>query len=262
MWRYDEVSGVWLDIPGTAPQDPNVYKFEYLCLDTTKNNFDIACLGGAVRCDKAPDGRPVRWYASLRVFSPPVWAALQPDRCVYSEKPEDVLGKIAGQIAAKFQQLPVSPGTSVVQPSPHTLKGAETNFYAEAEVQAFDVDMFGQSVHVIATPVQYTWTYGDGTSLGPTPAAGGPLPQDRWGEKTSTSHAYAETGDFGVVLTTHFQGTYSVNGGPPLPIPGQGQFSGPSQTVSVWRSITRNFADDCLRNPQGQGCPAGAPPSP
>ncbi|MCX6497646.1 MAG: hypothetical protein NTU93_02450 [Arthrobacter sp.] len=170
------------------------------------------------------------------------------------------MGKIAAQIQTKFEQLPVVAGTTVSQPSPHTLKGAETNFYAEAVEQTFDVDMLGQRVAIIARPVQYTWNYGDGASLGPTTTAGGPLPQDRWGEKTATSHAYSQTGDFSVALTTHFQGTYSVNGGPPLPIPGQGQFSSPAQTVSVWRSITRNFADDCLRNPQGSGCP-GAPAS-
>ena len=122
--------------------------------------------------------------------------------------------------------------------------------------------MLAQAVHVTAKPVQYSWSYGDGAGLGPETAAGGPLPQDRWGEKTLTSHVYARTGDFPVVLTTYFQGTYSVNGGPPLPIPGQGQFSSPPQTVSVWRSITRNYADTCLQNPQGQGCPGVAPPPP
>jgi hypothetical protein len=82
--------------------------------------------------------------------------------------------------------------------------------------QQFDVTMFGQKVHVVATPVQYTWNYGDGTTFGPQPSMGGPLPQDRWGEKTRTSHAYGATGDFQVVLTTSFRGTYSVNDGPPL----------------------------------------------
>ncbi|RKR12522.1 hypothetical protein C8D78_3896 [Arthrobacter oryzae] len=262
VWRYDADAGVWVDAPGAVAEDPNVYRFEYLCLDTAKNNFDVACLAGAVRCDQGRDGRPVRWYTSLRVFDPPIWSAIRPDRCVYLEQPEDVLGKIAAQIQTKFEQLPVSPGTSVMQPSPNTLRGAETNFYAEAVEQSFAIDMLGQSVSVTAKPVQYTWNYGDGTSLGPQTAAGGPLPQDRWGEKTITSHVYAQTGDFPVVLTTHFQGTYSVNGGPPLPIPGQGQFSSPAQRVSVWRSITRNYADTCLQNPQGQGCPGVAAPPP
>ncbi|MFF2030715.1 PKD domain-containing protein [Arthrobacter sp. NPDC058192] len=174
----------------------------------------------------------------------------------------DVLGQIAAQIQTKFRQLPVTPGKTVMQPSPHTLRGAETNFYAEASEQTFNVDMLGQDVFITAKPVQYTWSYGDGTSLGPQTVAGGSLPQDRWGEKTLTSHVYAQTGDFSVILTTHFQGTYSVNGGPQLPIPGQGQFSSPQQSVSVWRSITRNYADTCLENPQGQGCPGVAPASP
>lgn len=258
VWRYDAGAGVWVDAPGALPEDPSTYKFEYLCLDEAKNDFDIACLGGAVRCDQGSEGRPVRWFASLKVFSPPIWSALRPDRCVYLEKPDDVLGKIAAQIQTKFEQLPIDAGISAMQPSPHTLRGAETNFYAAAVEQSFNVDMLGQRVAINAKPVQYTWNFGDGASLGPTTTPGGPLPQDRWGEKTATSHIYTQTGDFSVVLTTHFQGTYSVNGGPPLPIPGQGQFNSPPQTVSVWRSITRNYADDCLKNPQGQGCP-GAP---
>ncbi len=262
VWRFDSGIGVWVDVPGEVAEDPNIYKFDYLCLDAARNNFDIACLAGAVRCDQGENGRAVRWFSSLRVFSPPLWSRIAPDRCVYSEKPDDVLGKIAAQIQTKFKELPVNPGTSVMQPSPHTLRGAETNFFANATEQQFDITILGQKVHVFAKPVQYTWGYGDGTSLGPQLAAGGPLPQDRWGEKTATSHVYPETGDFSVVLTTHFQGTYSVNGGPPLPIPGQGQFSSPPQTISVWRSITRNYADDCLRNPLGQGCPGVAPPAP
>ncbi|WP_240793591.1 MULTISPECIES: hypothetical protein [unclassified Arthrobacter] len=177
--------------------------------------------------------------------------------CIYDEKPVDALEQIAADIQRQFQSLPVNAGTVVAQPSPHTLRGAETNFYAEAAEQQFDVTMFGQQVHIIATPVQYTWNYGDGTVFGPQPSMGGPLPQDRWGEKTRTSHAYGATGDFQVVLTTAFQGTYSVNAGPALPIPGQGQFSAPPQTISVWRSLTRNYADDCNANPQGQGCPGG-----
>lgn len=261
-WHLDPDSGVWVDAPGALAEDPNIYRFEYLCLDATKNNFDIACLTGAVRCDQGNDGRPVRWYSSLKVFTPPIWSTIRPDRCVYSENPDDVLGRIAAQIQTAFEQLPVNPGNSVIQPSPHTLRGAETNFYAVAVEQSFAIDMLGQSVSIVAKPVQYTWNYGDGTSLGPQTASGGPLPQDRWGEKTPTSHAYTQTGDFSVVLTTHFQGTYSVNGGPALPIPGQGQFSSPPQTVSVWRSITRNYADDCLQNPQGQGCPGVAPSAP
>ena len=97
--------------------------------------------------------------------------------------------------------------------------------------------------------------------MGPTPYAGAPLPEARWGEKTATSHVYTQTGDYPVTVATHFHGTYSVNGGPPLPIPGQGTFTSAPVQLSVWRSETKNYADNCNQNPQGDGCP-GVPAKP
>ncbi|XAS68252.1 hypothetical protein V3C33_02695 [Micrococcaceae bacterium Sec5.7] len=261
VWREDPATGNWIDMPFEVDAVQKRFKYEMLCIVNGQNDVDPACIARA-NCNQGEDGRPVRWFDQFTFGDPNVWQAIEPDRCLYSEKPEDVLDKIAAQIQSKFEQLPILAGSSVVQPSPHTLKGAETNFYAEASKQSFTVDMLGQSVAVVAKPVQYRWDYGDGASFGPTATSGGSLPQDRWGEKTRTSHIYPATGDFRVTLTTYFQGTYSVNGGPALPIPAQGQFSAPPQTMSVWRSITRNYADDCNVNPQGQGCPGVAPSVP
>ena len=242
--------------------DPNEYKYELQC-HLGGGDFDTPCLGRQLDCKDREDGAkgiPVMWLSRPRGVPGAVWAHHSGPTCLYDAKPEDLLPRIAADIQRQFQNLPVNAGSVVAQPSPNTLRGAETNFYAEAAEQQFDITMFGQQVHVVATPVQYTWNYGDGTVFGPQPSMGGPLPQDRWGEKTRTSHAYAATGDFQVVLTTSFQGTYSVNSGPPLPIPGQGQFGAPPQGISVWRSLTRNYADDCNANPQGQGCPGGGAP--
>ena len=246
--------------PGVAITDPNTYKYELQC-HLGGGDFDTECLSYQIQCADRPDGQvgiPVVWYSMPRGVPGAVWAIHSGPTCLYDAQPEDLLPRIAAEIQRRFESLPINAGTVVAQPSPHTLRGAETNFYADASEQQFDVTMFGQRVHVVATPVQYTWNYGDGTVFGPQPSMGGPLPQDRWGEKTRTSHIYAATGDYQVVLTTSFQGTYSVNDGPPLPIPGQGQFSAPPQGISVWRSITRNYADDCNQNPQGQGCPGVA----
>jgi hypothetical protein len=246
--------------PNLPSTDPNEYKYELQC-HLGGGDFDTPCLARQIECKDGPDGEdgiPVVWLSRPRGVPGAVWAHHSGPTCLYDAKPEDLLPRIAADIQRQFQSLPVSAGTVVAQPSPHTLRGAETNFYAETAEQQFDVTMFGQQVHIVATPVQYTWNYGDGTVFGPQPSMGGPLPQDRWGEQTRTSHAYGATGDFQVVLTTTFQGTYSVNAGPPLPIPGQGQFSAPPQTISVWRSLTRNYADDCNANPQGQGCPGAA----
>lgn len=255
-WDAERNEFVQLD-PSDPPTDPNEYKYELQC-HLGGGDFDTPCLARQLDCKDREDGAkgiPVMWLSRPRGVPGAVWAHHSGPTCLYDPKPEDLLPRIAADIQRQFQNLPVNAGKVVAQPSPNTLRGAETNFYAEAAEQQFDVTMFGQQVHVVATPVQYTWNYGDGTVFGPQPSMGGALPQDRWGEKTRTSHAYASTGDFQVVLTTSFQGTYSVNAGPPLPIPGQGQFTSPPQTISVWRSLTRNYADDCTTNPQGQGCP-------
>lgn len=261
-YSLDPVSGeVITTAPGQASSDPNRYKYELQC-HLGSGDFDSVCLREQMDCIDGPlgneEGIPVIWLSAPRAVSDPVWSYHSGPTCLYDAQPEDLLPRIAADIQRQFESLPINAGTVVAQPSPHTLRGAETNFYANAAEQQFDVTMFGQRVHIVATPVQYTWNYGDGTVFGPQPSMGGPLPQERWGEKTRTSHVYPQTGDFQVILTTSFQGTYSVNDGPPLPIPGQGQFSAPAQTISVWRSITRNYADDCNQNPQGQGCPGVA----
>jgi hypothetical protein len=261
-WRLDPATGAFVALePGVASADPYQYKYELQC-HLGGGDFDTVCLADRVDCKNGPggtDGIPVIWRKAPAGVPLPTWSFHSGPTCLFDPRPEDLLPRIAAMIQTEFQKLPISAGTVTAQPSPHTLRGAETNFFADAAEQPFDITILAQKVHVMAKPVQYTWSYGDGTSLGPQTAAGGPLPQDRWGEKTFTSHVFTQTGDFPVMLTTHFQGTYSVNDGPPLPIPGQGQFSSPPQTVSVWRSITRNYADDCIRNPQGQGCPGAAP---
>lgn len=260
-WNQDPETGAWTQLPIGIPSDPYRYKYKLLCRNDPVLDGSN-CTGPEVACGDGDGGRSVNWYRSLKDFDPPVWSFFEGPTCIYDAKPEDILDRIAAMIQSEFQKLPVAAGTVTAQPSPHTLRGAETNFFADSAEQQFDITILAQKVHVVATPVQYTWNYGDGTTFGPQQSAGGPLPQDRWGEKTRTSHVYTQTGDYQVVLTTHFQGTYSVNNGPPLPIPGQGQFSSPPQTISVWRSITRNYADDCIANPQGQGCPGVTAPAP
>jgi hypothetical protein len=267
-WTLDKVTGEIVPVAlGQVTQDPNQYKADLQC-QVDDDSLEIDCLPGQRVCPpRDEDGKagiPVVWKVAPRAIVNPEWIdweATGGPTCLYDQRPEDILPRIAARIAAEFKNLPIHPADLTTQPSPHTLRGAETNVFGNASEQQFDVTILGQQVHVIATPSEYSFDYGDGTSLGPTTLMGSPLPEDRWGEKTRTSHVYTETGDFRVVLTTYFQGTYSVNNGPALPIPEQGQFNSPTQTISVWRSITRNYADDCIANPQGQGCP-GVPSIP
>ncbi|NMR28392.1 PKD domain-containing protein [Arthrobacter sp. SF27] len=145
-------------------------------------------------------------------------------------------------------------GEVLGQPAPHTLRGAETNFYADSGEQSADFELHGQEIHLEAHPVQYEWNYGDGARGGPFLFPGGPLQEGEWGTKTDTSHIFEETGDFAVGLTVTYRATYTVNGGVVIDVPGDAAFSAEPVTISVWRSVVNNFADNCLENPNGAGC--------
>jgi hypothetical protein len=153
-----------------------------------------------------------------------------------------------------FRTLAVAPALSAVQPAPDTLRGMHTNVWAEARPQQFSTELGGFPVQVRAVPVQYAWDYGDGTALGPTELSGAPLAEGAWDVETDTSHVYTETGEYTVSLTTWFSGEYSVAGGPWLPVAGLNDVPSAPVPISVWRSTVRNYADDCLENPQGTGC--------
>ena len=156
-------------------------------------------------------------------------------------------------------------GKQVLRSRVRTLSEAlRLDSYAEAAEQTFSVDMLGEDVAIVARPVQYTWSlwrrhFAGAANGGRWTAAAGPLGREDLDEPRRLCLYWRLPGGS---KSPHFQGTYSVDGGPPLSIPGQGSFSSPPQTVSVWRSITRNYADTCLQNPQGQGCPGVAPPPP
>ncbi|GAA4044363.1 hypothetical protein GCM10023063_33820 [Arthrobacter methylotrophus] len=160
-----------------------------------------------------------------------------------------------GVSLADFQKLPIAGATLGIQPSPHTLIGAETNVFAEAATQEIPATVLGTALTVRATPTDYTFNYGDGTVVGPQMFAGGYLPEDRWGEKTRTSHAYQATGDFPVSVTTFYNGEYRIGNGAWTPITGQAQIASPNQIVKVWRSQVKRYADNCIVNPNGDGCP-------
>ncbi len=154
-----------------------------------------------------------------------------------------------------FQRLNVAPAVSTVEPAPDTLKNMNTNVFAVADAQAFQTELGGFPVAVRAYPVQYSWNYGDGASLGPTPLTGAPLAEGDWDIPTDTSHVYSETGDYSVTLTTYFYGEYNVAGTGWQPVAGFNEVASAPVPISVWKATVRNVADDCNENPRSFGCP-------
>lgn len=245
--------------PATVVDDRYIYEARLACTDGDIAIFpecaDVmpACVAGVGNAEGKP-GTVIYWYYATKNSTPPVWVYFSGPECVFGEKPRDVLAEIAGQIAHEFQRTPIAAAKIGSQPGPHTLRGKETNVWADAATQTFNLTMIGQKVTITATPVAYTWDYGDGTNWGPTPIHGAPLHEDRIGEQTQTSHVYVATGRLAINLTTHFNGTYTVNGGPELPIPGQGNIPSPALPLTVWRAETHLYADNCFQNPHGVGC--------
>ncbi|UWX79397.1 hypothetical protein [Arthrobacter jinronghuae] len=236
------------------PDDPSGYRFEPVCFDDLAG--DVSCLAAnQAACTAGEDGRLVYWFSGLKGTDPSTWTKVsETPSCIYSEEPVDVGEQIQAQILTAFQERPIAAGKLVLQPSPHTLIGMETNVYVEAAEQVFEMVLLEQTVRIVATPTEFELNYGDGTVYGPTSVPGAPLAQDRWGEQTQTSHKYTASGDYQVGATVHFSGTYSVNGGPMSPIDGRAAVSSEPQTLSVWRAETRSVADNCLVNPSGVGC--------
>ena len=272
IWKETSlVSTVWAPIPGsetqygeapsTGPQDPFIYEARVACTSGDSITFPECasvmppCAASNNPADTdAPKSTAVYWYKTLRSSTPPNWTYDSGPVCVQGEKPRDILAEIAAQISNEFQHTPIAPAAIGSQPGPHTLRGKDTNVYAVATTQSFDLTLLEQQVTITAVPVAYTWDYGDGDVWGPTAIHGAPLHQDRIGEQTQTSHIYTSTGKISINLTTHFTGSYNVNGGPFLPIPGQGNIPSPPLGLTVWRAITRLYADDCITNPHGVGC--------
>lgn len=235
------------------------YEARLACTDGDSAIFDecATVMPDCVAGTGSPDGESgtaIYWYFANTGTTPLVWVFHSGPECVYGEKPRDILAEIAGMIAHEFQQTPIAAAQIGSQPGPHTLRGKDTNVWAEAATQTFSLTLLDQKVTITATPAAYTWDYGDGTTWGPTPIHGAPLHQDRIGEQTQTSHIYTDTGRLAINLTTHFNGSYTVNAGPELRIPGQGNIPSAALPLTVWRAETHLYADNCIQNPAGVGC--------
>lgn len=254
-YNYSPDNQVWAAISFGLPDNPVGFRYEPVCFDDQENG-DIACLAQyGVSCTAAPDGRLVWWFSGFKDSDPLSWARLgDSPSCIYSEDPAAFEERLRAEVLRAFQQAPIAPGTMILQPSPHTLVGANTNVYVEARPQVFEMNLLGQSIRIEVEPTEYTFDYGDGMSYGPVSTPGASLPEARWGEQTATSHIYSQTGDFAVTVMTFFSGAYSVNGGPMISMDDRAEVASLPQLLSVWRSESLNVADNCMINPAGVGC--------
>lgn len=132
------------------------------------------------------------------------------------------------------------------------VRNAETNFYADAQTRHLVTTLNGVEVELRATPVSYHWDYGDGTPARISTVAGHAQPE--FNAPTPTSHVYEETGQYEVTLTTVYIGEYREANGDWVLIPGTITLDSAPVTADIWKTVTRNVADDCGADAAAWGC--------
>ncbi|WP_328295675.1 PKD domain-containing protein [Kineococcus sp. NBC_00420] len=95
-----------------------------------------------------------------------------------------------------------------------------------------DTTILGYPVTIRATPTSWTWTFGDGSTLGPTEDPGNPYPHQ------SLTHTYTAAGDREITLTTTYTGEYTIAGLPYRPIDGTASVTSAPTPVHVLTGST------------------------
>jgi hypothetical protein len=98
------------------------------------------------------------------------------------------------------------PGLSVkVQPNGRTLVNLDTIVYTdESKVSTTTVTLLGFPVVVEATPISYTWRFGDGSPALTTTTPGEPYPSKE------ITHKYMKRGSVSLTLTTNYAARFNV----------------------------------------------------
>ncbi|NMM24961.1 MAG: hypothetical protein HHJ11_16005 [Phycicoccus sp.] len=226
---------------GAADRRTFEYTSVYACPTNVPgaNPADVPCAGSIQGCaGNTPEqglGPLVRLYRrELDASGNPIggWTGIGttcfPD--LVSGKP--VLG--LGRILAAFHNTPWAKPTAHIQPEGNvTLVTLATYFevnWPTAGFQPGEIDtvtLLGTSVRIRPTVQAYTYDFGDGTSFGPTPSAGGAYPDG------DITHAYPKAGTYDTHIDITYGGEFSIAGGAWLPIPDSVTVAGSLQPLTV-----------------------------
>lgn len=184
----------------------------------------------------------------------------RPDRDPYYSRPECVTAVSPGPATDGAPPVSIDEVRTLLVLKPEIrsdnggrgIRNAETNFYADAETRTLVTTLNGVEVELRATPVSFRWDYGDGSPTKTTSVAGQSQPE--FNVPTPTSHVYEDTGQYTVRLTTVYIGEYREAGGEWVLIPGTISLDSAPVTANIWRTITRNVADDCSVDSSAWGC--------
>ncbi|WP_156253594.1 hypothetical protein [Pseudactinotalea terrae] len=125
--------------------------------------------------------------------------------------------ELVALVSSEFRTLPLTAPAITYQPEGDwALVNMDFIVYTDADQQLLSTTILGVPVTVRATPVHYSWDFGDGSAPLSTTDAGRPYPDH------TLAHVYTSAAEsVQVSLTTSWQGELQINGaGPWLPIAG------------------------------------------
>ena len=142
------------------------------------------------------------------------------------------IGVVIAQVQSGFQSLPLPKFTPEVRPAPSTLVNIPTRLNAgSADAVTLTTEpLAGIVVDVTATPTEWRWTFGDGSTAVTTVPA--------------TEHVYRKAQEFGASVRVTWTGTFSLQGSDEVfPIRTPAYVQGPVTEVDVRQARTELVRD-------------------
>lgn len=194
---------------------------------------------GPLVCMVMDDGPQVAWMPSCDEVVP---EPEDDEETEDEEAPEDeeLEPVIITVTRSDFAELPLELPTVHLQPERDWfLVNMDTLAYTDGAPQMLETTVLDVPVRVRATPVEFSWDFGDGSAPLVTAEAGAPWPA------TDISHVYErEAEDLAITLTTTWSGEFQVAGqGPWIPIAGTTTTQSQSAPFRIDAVETRLVAD-------------------
>ena len=148
---------------------------------------------------------------------------------VVRPRPEDVTWE---QVRSETKNV-MFPGLSVkVQPDGRTLVNLDTIVYTDdSKVSTTTVTLLGFPVVVEATPISYTWRFGDGSPALTTSTPGKPYPSKE------ITHKYMRRGAVSLTLTTNYAARFNVADTGWQYIEGTVPITGPATALQIREAV-------------------------
>lgn len=142
-----------------------------------------------------------------------------------------------------------------MEPDGWIVVGLPTNFYATGGTHVEHGDLFGLAASVRFEPQQWTWNFGEGSTLSSATPGGSwrDLGLDEF-EETATSHVFTERGDYTITLEIEYRAEYRINGGAWVPVDGTLTVASDPITARALQASTVLVDKNCNQNPNGPGC--------